>query len=273
MKIFHRVGINPDEQDVVDFAKAGIRLKAGYSVFEIEESDARWPKLKKLMDAKNKTTLTSTRFSMAEIDSATWLELQPTWHYGYPLPDDDFGFLSLTYDSNAVNYCLKCRMGKIQNSPFRIKGEPKWGRNHILQLNWVFDEYFVRNDVYDSVFKPLGIGCLPVLKYKSENELQTIVQLQIAKTADSNLKIEGYSYEVCSVCNRKRYLPITRGYFPTFSNLQKETYIMKSREEFGSGARSSHAVIVSNKLYRVIVENKLKGVSFYPLGPTKGDGS
>lgn len=266
MKIIHRVVINPNEQDIVDFAAVGIELDCRYSVFEIDESDSTWPEIKELLKIKKIGTIVNTKFTQAEKDSAKRLRLIPTWHHGYPMPDDDFGYRNLTYDSHAVGYCKKCGMGKNQRSPFRMKGEPKWGKKHILQLNWVFDEYFIMTDVFESIFEPLGLRCMPVLKHKTDNELQTVVQLKIEETADSDLRLEGYPSETCPVCNRVRYLPITRGYFPTFIGSQKETHILKSREEFGSGAGADHAVIISNALYRVIVQNNLKGVDFRPLG-------
>ena len=44
-----------------------------------------------------------------------------------------------------------------------MKAEPKWGRRGVLQLNWVFDEYFATPEVWASFFEPHGIECRPVM--------------------------------------------------------------------------------------------------------------
>ena len=46
-------------------------------------------------------------------------------------------------------------IGAKQVSPFRMKESPNWGRRSILQMNWLFDEYFVKPEVWNAVFQPL----------------------------------------------------------------------------------------------------------------------
>jgi hypothetical protein len=38
-----------------------------------------------------------------------------------------------------------------------MKREPKWGHRGILQLNWVFDEFFVQVGEPASVFQAVGV--------------------------------------------------------------------------------------------------------------------
>ena len=56
------------------------------------------------------------------------------------MPDHDFGYQLATFDLS--DHCESCGIGRSQRVPFRIRGEPSWGKNQVPQLNWVFDEYF-----------------------------------------------------------------------------------------------------------------------------------
>src|SRR5262249_23183770 len=120
------------------------------------------------------------------------LVMVPEWHHGYPQPEKDFGFLHMTYDPTSL-----CRLGTgaVQMAPFRIKNEPKWGRRGILQLNWIFDEYFVRPEVWHGVFQPLGVRCRPVLLHSTGNEAASIVQLDIDTYID--VGVEGIRFKSC----------------------------------------------------------------------------
>jgi hypothetical protein len=61
-----------------------------------------------------------------------WYEITARSHFGYPQPED--GWLEATYSST----CLRCGIHGSQRAPFRFRSEPKPGRSHFLQLNWVF---------------------------------------------------------------------------------------------------------------------------------------
>lgn len=143
-----------------------------------------------------------------------------------------------------------------------MKGEPKWGKKHILQLNWVFDEYFVRPDVYEQVFKPKGIKCVPVIHHRTGKELTTVVQLKVDTILDDDLEINDFPYEVCKKCNRKKYLPISCSAFPPMRSVPLGIRAVKSQEYFGSGAAAFRAFFISQALYAEIYKHQLKGVNF-----------
>src|ERR1700722_5708817 len=69
-----------------------------------------------------------------------WYRLQATGHFGYPQPE--VGYESWVYDPNS--YCGRCGIGGAQRNPFRFRSEPKARHSKFYQLNWVFDEFFVR---------------------------------------------------------------------------------------------------------------------------------
>jgi hypothetical protein len=88
--------------------------------------------------------MTPTTFTQSEIDSAAWLELEPTWHWGYPQPrQDSFGYRDVTYR----NQCVTCGAGGDQIAPFQLRGEPPWGTRNVFQLNWIFDEFFFKRPI------------------------------------------------------------------------------------------------------------------------------
>lgn len=229
------------------------------STLEIEESDSRWLEIEPLIQKYKAVDLANTKFTAKEMSDAAWLCLKSTWHHGYPMPDDDFGYLELTYDLEG--YDSKTGIKKVQKAPFRMKAEPAWKKNHLLQLNWIYDTFFVLPQVWESVFEPLGIGYEPVLKHSSNEELKTIVQLKSEGEVPTALDLAGCAQE------GEKYLPVTKGFFPKASTFDgwKGHYLL-SREYFGSGASANKAVIVSREFYSAVKANKLKGVDFIPMG-------
>jgi len=262
MKILHRITITADSSIQNQLRGLGIEVEQGFVTFEIDESNISWPKLEPMLSAWQAVDVVTTTFTTGELKKATSLRMAPSWQHGYPQPDDDFGYLTATYD--LTDYCAECGVGKRQIAPFRMKGEPKWGKRHILQLNWVFDEFFVLPEVWERAFQPFGAGCRPVVDHRSGQELQTVVQIDITATAASTLQIaENQPSEVCASCDRRKYLPISKGPFPSLVEEPTEP-MLKTQEYFGSGASAWRAVIVSSALFQVVKEHKVKGVDFIP---------
>ncbi len=54
------------------------------------------------------------------------------------------------------------------------------------------------------------------------------------------------------------------GFFPSIKG-DVNSPIFRTKENFGSGAQSYNAIIISKEIYSVLVENKVKGVEFYPI--------
>ncbi len=204
--------------------------------------------------------IVSTHFSKEELAAARWLALEPSWHHGYPQPDEGrFGYREVTCE--VADFCEQCGIGLRQKAPFRMKSEPKWGRNGILQLHWVFDEFFVRPEVWSTVFHPNGVGCRPVLDAKGA-ELKTVVQLVIQEEVD--VVVEDLATEHCAHCGRVKSLPVTRGAFPPLAN-EPSARMAKTREYFGSGASAHRGVLVSQEVARALAAKKVRGASVRPV--------
>jgi hypothetical protein len=172
--------------------------------------------------------------------------------YGYPMPDNDNGYMELTYDT--INMCNVCGIGNIQKDDFRVKRVPKypfWG------LGWIFDEFFVRTDIYEKIFKPLGIACRTVRKYKKNKENQIIeeyVQL-VLPVIDEPLDLSYYESLKCPKCGVTKYDAMTFGYYP----LQEHPlpHIYKSKEFFGDGFSANRKIFVSAHVRDMMLENKV----------------
>ena len=114
MKIIHKVFANEEmefksELDMVKISYKYEESIVGRSItFEINENHTHWPHIKKLIKKHNISDYVYTKFSTEELHAASFLGIMPSWHYGYPMPDDDFGYLGLTYDLSR--YCENCGM-------------------------------------------------------------------------------------------------------------------------------------------------------------------
>ncbi|MBD1547458.1 hypothetical protein [Roseibium aggregatum] len=264
MKIFHRISVTLEPAIKNAFSKAGMPLEGGFVSFDIEETDERWPDVEKIVHRHQLLDIITTKFSEEEISNSEYLAVEPTWHNGYPQPDGDFGYLEKTYD--LKEYCCKCGQGKVQAAPFRLKKPPNWGRRSVFQLNWVFDEYFVRTELWENAFRPHGIGCRPVVLHKTGEAISSVVQLEIEKKFDVGIPKDA-PREVCPNCRRDKILPITRGFLPR-PLVDVKQAMFKSSQYFGSGGSAFRKVFVSSSLFNELRLRDVKGVDFSPCLPS-----
>jgi len=102
---------------------------------------------------------------------------------------------------------------------------------------------------------------LPVLLHRDGSVLGSILQLEIQPVIQ--LDMGDSPYEQCGSCGRKKYLSITRGFWPQ-PQMTDQSALFKSSQYFGSGANAFRLVIASANLYRSIVDSNLKGITFAP---------
>lgn len=271
MKFVHRIGFRASGTQQRELEALGVDVPAGIVLpgggdalvaFDVDEDHPKWPILRTLFQRWKASDMLRTEFSKKEIDAARWLNLMSDWHSGYPQPNEgEFGYREATY--NLTNYCERCGIGMKQKAAFQMKGEPKWGKRSILQLNWVFDEYFATPEVWASIFKPHGIECRPVMNTKGA-ELKTVVQLVTRE--EVGIVTDGLPAEeaACSRCGKTKYLPVTRGPFPALST--EPAYAMvKTKEYFGSGASAHKGVLISQAVARDLVASQVRGASLRPV--------
>lgn len=267
------------------FAECGVVLenKAGLGCADITEDDPRWPCVSaalaryeavrdalrgfslrqridsKLPPASPRVPYTIgdrvwTDFTEAERKLAPFLEIG-AWHHGYPQPEDILGYRQATFDLS--NACGICHSGAKQIAPFRMKQSPAWGRRSMLQLNWVFDEIFVKPDVYEAVFHAFGVGRRPVVLHRTGAEMDTVVQLAIEPVAE--VQADGIPFGICEACGQRNYHRSPRGFAPRPA--PTEAPLFKSAQKFHA---FEARVYVSQALYRKLAGAKLKGAEFRP---------
>ncbi|MBN1617886.1 hypothetical protein JW887_00910 [Candidatus Dojkabacteria bacterium] len=264
MIIWHRLAFDHTRPIATELKDLGYQLKgtSGINYVMISESDPQWNAVNKLIEKYTPPHLIGTEFTRDEILEAKWLHMWGRWDHGYPMPDDDFGYVRHTYDCSwEENHSC---FGAVQVNPFRIKGEPKWGKKHIMQLTWVNDVFFTQPAIWEEVFKPFGIDCMPVLKHSTGEELKTVVQLVPQITAPALADIDAYPHEQLE--RGTRYSYINNGPYPSLSATpDPSAHYMMSKEYFGSGGASNRLIIISSALREAIDNCKLKSVAFVPL--------
>jgi len=262
LKVTHRISLSVDKPIKKQLDRLGVDVQLGFESFEIEEDTQLWSTLEPFIQKWDAVDVVSSKFTRAEINLAKYLRMCASWHWGYPQPDNDFGYLEQCFDLS--DYSAQSGIGKVQKAPLRMKGEPRWGKKHILQLNWLFDIFFVQPQVWQDVFKPFGVACSPVVDHATGHELKTVVQLEPQDAI--SLNVDGLPHEQCLETNILKYPPVVKGFFPRPRKETDKHYVV-SEEYFGSGHSASKAVIVSSDLHKALVAKKLKGANFVPSYP------
>lgn len=267
MEILHRYCIKlPSDHDREAFTEIGIELERGAKLpwggtfigLDIGEFDKRWATAQPIIERYKVTEFLFTKFSDAEWNAAKTFCLLSKSHWGYPQPEDDFAYLSETYDLRE--YCSKCGIGARQVRPFRIRKVPLLKRN-AMQLNWVFDEFFVSYEVWAEVFKPFGVECWPVVLHSTGSEIGSVVQLRIEHMVDLTIEQES----ACSTCGRPKTQLDFKGFAP--APFEMLASICRSTQYFGSGSAAFNRIMISTSLYMQIKKAKLRGLQFYPCEP------
>lgn len=264
MQILHHIGFRLDDgKERDEFLSAGIALPLGTHLpgggtiigFDITEDDPKWRDLSELLHKRKIVDTVKTIFSESELNAAKFLGMIASSHHGYPQPENSY--LSATYDLS--DYCVRCGIGKKQARPFRLGNMPALANNSILQLNWIFDEYFVTLNTWERIFKPFGIANRSVVANTRGLDIKSLVQLEISDVSDVDL--EDVEYEICSICNRTKYSAAFRGYYPKPDTFASP--ILRSSQWFGAGSNAFNIILISNVLYRTMQEDGLEGAEFY----------
>lgn len=239
-----------------------ILVEEGYDRIEVEENTKNKEALK-LIDSWGLRKAVGTIYDKKDFAKSSLFVYVGVWENGYPMPDNNNGYKELTYDLS--NYCTVCGVGKLQKAPFRIRKEPKWGSKMMFELNWVYDEIFVRKELYESVFKKMGLEFYPVLLHKKETVIGNTVQLKIPMI-NTALFLNKQPFEICSACSRKKYSPQIKGFFPGFVKPVPELPIFKSPEYFGSGAEAHNKIFITKALRQQLTALKINP-KLYPVDP------
>lgn len=263
MEFFHRVGfVSTDASVLQEWRELGFEVLPGHNVVVVAESDRRWPLVADLRLRCEAGDLIYTEFSVNELDRAALLQMRCTWTHQYPQPEEDDAYQRRTYSRDGT--CFVCGVHGEQVAPFRLRGEPRWGSKEALQINWLFDEFFVKPQVWQAVFDPLGVACKPVLRHSNGEPLSTVVQLVNETHVRFAVEPTDLVVQFCVACRTRKYYPVTRGTLPPVC-MPENCHIARTVEYFGDGAQAFNAVLVSAEVYRRVRESRIKGLAFNPV--------
>lgn len=293
MEIIHR--ICADVKRHPEFKTAIDKLQLSYQYtddivgqnvhFEISENHPLWPRIQELATRYDAFCAMAVRvqYSKADIAGAAWLSIGVTRHRGYPQPEGEYQHQ--VYDPDG--YCDRCGIHPTQKAPFRFKSEPK-GRDSFLQLNWVFDCFFVMPEV-TGIFADAGVtgvGYGPCIHHSSGRRLESLTQLLVPHVLPAGLMTTELNRVTCKPNNeegpvksyggRLRYPPDypycgrVKYHWPLQTTYAAEIFrdapdVVKSHEWFGSGGSASREVVISQKVCRLIIDHRLRGLSFAPV--------
>lgn len=229
--------------------------------FEIEEDHPLWSYFAELVEKQQFSDFYDTIFSQEEIFEAQWSRLIPLFERGYPQPQG-------TWVTNPPTYSGKCRCGIYdeQIQPFRIKGEPKMGKNHFMSLYWSYP-LFALNDVVGKIeANGMDISTVPVHVDSKLTVSRIIKQIVAARPFPAKMSdLNELKKSVCSICGSEKYLPHKRGYMIFEQTLLDDRFIYHSSEWFGDGGSAFQEFIIPKKLAVLVLENQWKGVRLKPL--------
>lgn len=241
-----------------------------FIVFDIFEDDPHWPSIQALLEAVGDRAIATTVFTKQELRDAEWLRVRSKWHNGYPQPESAFGYREITYD--PARFCRECGAGLVQKDAFRLTKAPKWGTRHFFSLNWVFDELFV-DDTARNILESSGLTgfrFLPAKNKRGTEDLPGVHQLFTEAETKPGVVTGGRDIDevyTCAVCGRTKYQPTGIG----MHSFRREALdgmpdICRTHEDWGSGHGADRLILISQRMYRLIVDNHLeRSLVFEPI--------
>lgn len=291
MKFNHRIAMSSDDPLWRHIKAAGVPIDRDSSsliwVANVMEDDPAWPEVRRIVAGRPEFLLAKTLYSKGELDAAEWLLMSAQGHHGYPQPANDFGYIDRTYD--VADHCPICGIGAVQKAPFRLQAEPKARNSQFVQLNWVYDEFFVRSDARQGLESAgmSGLVFVPPVLHKSDRPSAEVAQMRIATILPPALDTSELPPVTCKArneewrpgarlrdaelagapyCGRVKHHALYRGPL-RFERAAFEgaPELVKSREYFGSSGVASRWVLVSQRFRQVVHNAKWRGLAFEPV--------
>ncbi len=272
MKIWHRANLRPELESLIRAHDVPIRLiystvepgRLTHLLVDLDESNPVWPRLEPMV--REAETFVWTEFSVQEALAAEWSVVRAAHSVGSSAGGDPW---SADYFEGR---CRTCGVGWRQKAPLVIDKEPRIGR-HSFASFWGGFELFCTPEVLD-VFAANGIegyDSWPLLLPKTKGALSCLRQLIVETTAGSALEEElaetqRFRKERCPTCGNVWHTFYVRGMMPLRrSALHEGVDFQLTHEWFGSGRAARREILVSNRVARLAMEHKWKGLYLAPV--------
>lgn len=273
MKIWHRGHFAVEHKDFLD--KMGIRhwplfnsptsQRVRKYMFVVDEGNPAWADVKERLVGDH--TYISTEFTKKEISEAEWA-IAHADHSIKNVRPGDYGW-STDFFSDQ---CKNCGAGWRQIAPFRIKKEPKLGKNVFADFGSAF-ELFCATVVLEAFKKEgmSGFETRPLILNKEDRPAESLNQMVITEiaepaVADESVEHERYSQTDCPVCGRTWHAHYTRGALPLRkSALNPKVDLQLTSEWFGNGRTARREILFSHRAVNLTLENNWQGIRFIPV--------
>ena len=177
----------------------------------------------------------------------------------------------------------------IQKAPFRFRTAPKAKRSQVIQLNWVFDELFIRLPAQAGLIEAgiTGITFEAPVLHESDRPLSDVSQGRIATVLPPVLDVADLTTVTCApdneegrklpdlsrpapatspYCGRVKYHARHRGPLRFASSaFDGAPDVVKSQEWFGSGRSAHRLILVTQRFRQAVVSNRFRGLAFEPV--------
>lgn len=280
MKVVLRIVKDFSLQERAALQKIGIVVHSGWDAFVIDADSPVAADIQCILEDLDTTTQIQASFSENDRTDAPFLNILANKILGYAKLDgteeevDDFSYPFDIYpyykgvfevDDTDEDYGL---LRGEQIGSYSLSGEPKWGTKRIASAHCVEDAFFVPPEIYEKIFQPLNIGCLPVLKYKTAKPLQNVVQIVQQGISPSKLQIgECQTAEIIDVpkWGLRKYRLREDIYYPSFITRPHDLDFFYTQEHFGPGGHTQRDTVISQKLYRILKTEGIKGLNYFPM--------
>lgn len=271
MKFWHRGTVKPNLEDMLLMHGVSFQpspsvkdaKKTSYFVVEIDESNPAWEEIKKQFN----DIFFWTEFSREEIKAADFA-IGYARHSVRSLLCADGGW----DPAFIANRCINCGSGWRQIAPFRIKKEPKLGKNVFADFGSGF-ELFCAPVVVEAFKKHRvsGFQTQPLILNKEDRPAESLVQLIVTETAgpaiaEDLVEHERYSQTDCPVCGKTWHAHYTRGALPLRrAAVNAKVDLQLTHEWFGNGRTARREILFSRRVVHLALENQWRGIEFIPV--------
>ncbi|TCC99663.1 hypothetical protein [Pedobacter hiemivivus] len=276
MKIRYRVFKDFSKQELKQLRVLAIDVKPGFDAFLVDADHAKLAEIKNIIAEEWESSISlETEFSEKDRCGSSFLHVYPAKLVGYPQPEsagyefpyDLYPYFKDVFEIENTDPEFGILKGR-QIGSYKLKKEPNWGSSSIGSAFWIQDSIFVKPQVYKAIFEPLGIKSLPVLEYKSHSVLKSVLQLVPQGIAEADLDIKAHhinKIESVAGWGINKYILNGVGFYPDFKSAPGDLDFFETKEFFGAGGFTVRATIISQKLYQLLVKNKVKGLSYEPM--------